>query len=111
MSKLRVLHNPRCSKSRGALALLDERGVDYDVVRYLEQPLDPQEIARLYALLGDTMVRRGEAVYKELGLKNASPEQLVEALAQHPILIERPLAITAERALVARPPERILELL
>ena len=110
-----LLHNPRCSKSRGAKALLEERGVVFEERLYLESPLSEDELARLRQQLGRPAVewaRRGEAAFKEAGLDAASEDAAVlSAMAQHPILIERPIAVKGDRALVGRPPENILELL
>jgi arsenate reductase (glutaredoxin) len=110
-----IWHNARCSKSRGACALLDEHGVDADVVRYLDDPPSRAEIERVMGLLGvddpREMMRTGERLYRELGLAGADPDTLFDAMATHPILIERPIVIRDDRAVVARPPERLLELL
>ncbi len=107
--------NPRCSKSRGAEALLAERGVEVERVLYLETPPSREEIERVLALLGTddprAIIRTGEAAYRELGLADADREQLLEALTTNPELIERPVVIRGDRAVVARPPERLLELL
>ena len=111
-----LYHNPRCSKSRAALALLEERNVDLEVVRYLETPPDEAALRALLDQLGMTpleLMRRGEARYRELGLKDAdvSDGERIRAMAGNPILIERPIFITGGRAIVGRPPERVLELL
>lgn len=113
---IRLLHNPRCSKSREALALLRAHGVEPEVVEYLKQPLSAAEIDRLLTVLGmepRQLIRRGEAVYKELGLDDPglSRAALIEAMANQPILIERPVAMRGERAVLGRPPEKVLELL
>lgn len=110
-----LLHNPRCSKSRAALALLEERGVACAVRAYLEEPLDVSELAALRRRLGrpaGQWLRRGEAAWREAGLGEDAPEEAVlAAMAEHPILIERPILVVGERAVVGRPPERVLELL
>ena len=115
MTGVTVWHNARCSKSRGACALLDERGVDASVVRYLDQPPSRAEIQRVMTLLGISdprqMMRTNEPVYRELGLAGADADALLDAMAQHPILIERPIVIRGDHAVIARPPERLLELL
>ena len=113
---IRLLHNPRCSKSREALALLRAHGVEPEVVEYLKQPLSAAEIDRLLTVLGmepRQLIRRGEAVYKELGLDDPglSRAALIKAMANQPILIERPVAMRGERAVLGRPPEKVLELL
>ena len=111
-----LYHNPRCSKSRAALALLAERGVDPEVVRYLEDPPDEAALLRLLDQLGMRpleLMRRGEARYRELGLKAAdvSDGERIRAMAENPILIERPIFIAGGKAVIGRPPERVLELL
>ena len=110
-----VWHNARCSKSRGACALLDERGVEPHVVRYLDAPPSRAELQRVMRLLGISdpreMMRSGEPVYRELGLDDADEDRLLDAMAAHPILIERPIVMRGDRAVIARPPERVLELL
>jgi arsenate reductase len=110
-----VLFNPRCSKCRQARDLLDDRGVAADLVHYLVDTPSRDEIVRIHALLGiddpRSMMRTGESVYRELGLADASPDELFDAMAEHPILIERPIVVVGDRAVVARPPERLLELL
>ncbi len=114
MDDLVLWTNPRCSKSRGAEQLLAERGVTPTVVRYLQTPPSRAEIAHVVGLLGGdprVLVRRGEPAYAELGLADADAERLLDALAARPELIERPVAVRGGRAVVARPPERVLELL
>ena len=110
-----VWFNPQCSKCRGAKALLEERGVEADYLRYLEDTPDRAEIERVLALLGEedprAMMRTGEAVYKELGLADAGRDALLDAMVAHPILIERPIVIRGDRAVIGRPPENVLALL
>ncbi|WP_445187148.1 arsenate reductase (glutaredoxin) [Pseudonocardia sp. Cha107L01] len=110
-----VWHNPRCSKSRGALALLAERGVDPEVVRYLDTAPSRAELVEVLRRLGSddplVITRTGEARYRELGLAGADRDTVLDALAANPILIERPIVLVGDRAVVARPPERALELL
>jgi len=113
--RLVLLHNPRCSKSRAARALLEERGVEFSERRYLEQPLSRAELSDLAARLGRSphaWVRKGEEAYREAGLDASSDdERVLDAMAAHPILIERPIAIRGPRAVVGRPPEEVLSLL
>jgi arsenate reductase len=113
--ELLLLHNPRCSKSRAAKALLEERGARFAERRYLEDPLSRAELAELRARLGRPVAewtRRGEAAFAEAGLAaGASDEALLDALAAHPVLLERPILLRGLRAVVGRPPERVLELL
>jgi len=107
--------NPSCSKCRTADALLTEHGIDAIQVRYLDTAPTVDELIRLMNLLGiddpRSMMRAGEPVYSELGLSDASNEELLEAITQHPILLERPIFVLGERAVIGRPPERLLELL
>ncbi len=115
MSDVTIYHNPRCSKSRTTLALLEENGVSPDVVLYLETPPSAQDISGLLAKLSMTagqLVRSGEDVYKECGLhKDSSDEQVLAAMAQHPKLIERPIVVMGNRAVLGRPPENVLALI
>lgn len=107
--------NPSCSKCRTADALLRDRGVDAELVRYLDAAPTVDELRRLMGLLGiddpRLMMRTGESVYAELGLDRASGESLLEAISAHPILLERPILVVGDRAVIARPPEKVLELL
>lgn len=112
--RLTIWHNPRCSKSRQALALLEEAGVDFGIRLYLTDPLSADDIAIVLSQLGCTpreMMRTGEPVYKELGLAQAEDGALLAAMVNHPILIERPIIFSGTRAIIARPPERVHELL
>ena len=116
MTDLTLYHNPRCSKSRGALALLQARYLTPNVVRYLETPLDATQLEALLGKLGISarqLLRTGEDEYKTLNLADASlsEAQLIAAIAAHPKLMERPILATADKAVIGRPPENILELL
>ena len=112
---VRIYHNPRCSKSRAACALLQEKGITAEVVDYLRTPPSRDELARIVQRLGmrpEEIVRTGEAVYKESYRgRTLSDDEWLDALAAHPILIERPIIIVGDKAVVGRPPERVLELL
>src|SRR5699024_10795494 len=112
---IRIYHNPRCSKSRQALNLLQEAGADLDIVEYLKTPLNADELAGLLRRLdmrGAELLRKGEAEYKALGLNAGTTDaDAIAAMVEHPILMERPVVVAGSRALVARPPERALELL
>lgn len=116
MERLTVYHNPVCGKSRGALELLAERNVATDVVEYLKTPLDRPTLERILALLGGPpadLVRKDKR-FKELGLDPAAyvtREQVVDVLLAHPELMERPVVLRGDRAVIARPSERVLELL
>ena len=115
MSDYTIYHNPRCSKSRNTLNLLKENGIDPTVVLYLDTPPGAVEIKELLAKLDITagqQVRRGEAAYKECGLSAASTErEIIKAMAAHPKLIERPIVVKGEEAVLGRPPENVLELI
>lgn len=113
---IRIFHNPRCSKSREALALLQARGLDPEVVDYLQHPPQPDELRTLLAQLGlpaRELLRSGEEEYASLGLADASlsDEALLQAIAAHPKLLQRPIVVHGERAVIARPPELLLQLL
>ena len=110
-----VWYNPRCSKCQGAEELLASRGVPAHRLRYLDDPPATAEIRRVLGLLGATdpraLMRTGEPLYAELGLDRAGSDELIEAMAAHPVLIERPVVIWPDRAVIARPPELLLPLL
>ncbi len=111
-----IYHNPRCSKSRATLALLAERGITPRIVAYLEQPPDVEQLRGLLRLLDmgpRDLMRRGESVYRDLGLGDPSldDERLLQAMAEHPILIERPIVVCNDRAALGRPPEQVLDIL
>ncbi len=110
-----MYYNPACSNCRTAEGILRDRGVDADYVRYLENAPSREELERVLTLLGTddprAIVREKEPIYAELGLAGAGRDELLDAMAAHPILIQRPIVIRGDRAVVARPPERLLELL
>ena len=111
-----IYHNPRCSKSRAALALIRDRGVEPEIVEYLKTPLDAEALRDLLRTLGvpvRALIRTGEAPYRELGLADpaATEDDLVAAVAAHPILMQRPVVRRGDRAVVGRPPEQVAELL
>lgn len=112
----RLFHNPRCSKSRGALELLIERGIAPEILPYLDQPPSVAELRELLRLLGlpaRALLRTGEAEYAELGLDDPAldDDALLAAMHAHPRLIERPIFVHGGRAVIGRPAERVLELL
>jgi arsenate reductase len=115
MDDVTVWFNANCSKCRGARDLLDENGVACELVRYLEDTPPRAELERVLGLLGSddprAMMRTGEPIYKELGLTDADRDALLDAMVAHPILIERPIVIRGGRAVIARPPEKLLALL
>ena len=110
-----VFFNPECSNCRTAAAILEERGVDADYIRYLETSPTRDELEAVLVKLGTDdprdIVRTKEPVYAELDLDSADRDQLLDAMVANPILIQRPIVIHGDRAIVARPPERLLELL
>jgi len=112
----RLYHNPNCTKSRGALELLRERGITPDVVRYLDHAPSVDELRELVAMLGTgarSLLRTGEPDYAELGLADPAldDEALLAAMHAHPRLIERPVFVHGGRAVIGRPAERVLEIL
>ncbi|MGR5067005.1 arsenate reductase (glutaredoxin) [Vibrio alfacsensis] len=112
-----IYHNPRCSKSRQTLELLEQNGVTPEVVKYLDTPLNVEQLKVLYAQLGFSsvrdMMRTKEDIYKELALGGASvtDAQLFEAMAQNPKLFERPVVVANGKAKIGRPPEQVLDIL
>lgn len=116
MSDIILYHNPRCSKSRAALALLEENDISPQIILYLDHPLGREELEGLLVKLGMSIrdiLRKGEAEYKQyqLGDNSISDDIVFEIVAEHPRLMERPIIVRGERALIGRPPERVLELL
>ena len=115
MPAVTLYHNPRCSKSRKTLELLEEHGVHPNIVLYLETPLTREEISGLLRKLGLTagqLVRRGEDEYKASGLgKDSTDEEILAAMTKYPKLLERPIVVRGTRAVVGRPPEKVLELI
>jgi arsenate reductase (glutaredoxin) len=115
MSEFTIYHNPRCSKSRNTLALLQEKGIEPEVVLYLENTPDAGQLQALLTMLDKTagdIVRRSEEAYKACGLsKDSSEEALIAAMVAHPKLIERPIVVHDGRAVLGRPPENVLELI
>jgi arsenate reductase (glutaredoxin) len=115
MANVTIWHNPRCSKSRNAVALLEEKGVESEIVKYLDTPPSKEEIVELLKMLGISaraLMRTKEAIYKELDLKNENDEEkLIEAMVDNPKLIERPIVIKDGKAAIGRPIENIVALL
>jgi arsenate reductase len=115
VQELTVYHNARCSKSRAACEILAGKGVEARIVDYLNTPPDKEELRALLKKLKmkpSGLVRRGEAVFKEnYAGKTLDEEQWLDALATHPILIERPIVVRGENAVIGRPPEKVLELI
>lgn len=111
-----IYHNPRCSKSRQTLALLEEKGVAPKIIEYLKTPPSAAELKAVVKKLGLTphdIVRKGEARYAELGLKDRTmtDDQLLALMAENPILIERPIVVSRTKAAIGRPPEQVLKVL
>jgi arsenate reductase len=116
MPEVTLYHNPRCSKSRAALELLESRGVRPQIVAYLETPPDRQALEQLLRKLGleaRQLLRTGEPEFAALGLDDPAlgESALLDAIAAHPRLLERPIAVAGDRAVIGRPPDRVLELL
>lgn len=109
-----IWHNPRCSKSRDTLALIEASGHPFVIRRYLEDTPTEHELKAAQSALGVPvidMVRRGEKAFRELALNDVDDATLLLALTQHPILIERPIVLHMSRAVIGRPPENVLKLL
>jgi len=116
MSDVIIYHNPRCSKSRATLALLRERGIEPEIVEYLKNPPDENEMARILGMLEMDpleLMRKGEDEYAELGLEEKKDDhaELIKQMLAHPILIERPIVVKDNKARLGRPPENVLEIL
>ncbi len=115
MKNVTIWHNPRCSKSRNALTLLEEKGIEAEVVKYLDTPPTKEELKTLLLQLGMSareLMRTKEDIYKELGLKEVEDEEkLIEAMVANPKLIERPVIIKEGKAVIGRPIENVVELL
>lgn len=109
-----IWHNPRCSKSRATLALIEEAGITPEIRRYLDNPPSEAEIREVLALLripAKKLIRKGEALFKELGLEDAGEDRLIKAMAENPKLVERPVVIKDGKATLGRPPESVLDIL
>ena len=114
--KVTIYHNPRCSKSRQTLALLRERGIEPVVVEYLQNPPDRSHLRAILKRLGMAprdLMRHGEEAYRATGLGDASltEEELLSAMIEHPVLIERPIVVAGDKAAIGRPPEAVLKIL
>lgn len=113
---LKIWHNPRCSKSRETLGLLEDKGYEIEVIHYLDNPPSSDALDRVLNFLGmepRELMRRKEPVYKELGLDGDSlgRAELISAMVSNPVLIERPIVICGSRAAIGRPPEAVLDIL
>ena len=113
---LKIVHNPRCRKSREALKLLQEREVDFVVIEYLKTPLKQKQLEFVISCLNKSdykkIIRQNESIYKEkYKNKILSKSDLIQAIVRHPILLERPIVVKDKKAIIGRPPENILDLL
>ena len=111
-----MFHNPRCSKSRQTLSLIQEKNIDINIIEYLKTPPDISQLKQILKQLGcgpRQLMRKSEQIYKDLDLgnENKTAEDLVIAMTQNPILIERPIVLSGEKAAIGRPPESILNIL
>ncbi|MCB1859501.1 MAG: arsenate reductase (glutaredoxin) [Gammaproteobacteria bacterium] len=111
-----IFHNPRCSKSRQTLQILEENGLQPEITEYLKTPPDKARLEKILNMLGlepRDLMRRKEAEYREAGLDNESlsREQLIQAMIDHPKLIERPIVIHNGKAVLGRPPEKVLDII
>ncbi|PKR58712.1 arsenate reductase (glutaredoxin) [Thalassospira lohafexi] len=109
---VRIYHNPRCSKSRQTLALIEEKGITPDVILYLDTPPSPQEMSELIEMLGmqpEDILRKKEA--REEGIADLRGDDLIEALCAHPRALERPIVVNDHKAVLGRPPENVLDIL
>ena len=114
--KVQILHNPRCSKSRQTKEILENQGVDASVVEYLKTPPTKAQLEEILGMLGlepRELMRKNESAYKDnnLGDDSLTREQLIQAMVDNPILIERPIVIKGNKAAIGRPPEKVLEIL
>jgi len=110
-----IYHNPRCSKSRATMALLEERNVNPDIIEYLKNPPSEAELDHILTMLGkepEELMRKGETEYgKFIRGRNLSRAEQIRLMVEHPILIERPIVVKGDKATVGRPPESVLDIL
>jgi len=111
-----IFHNPRCSKSRQTLSLIQEKNIDINIIEYLKTPPDISQLKQILKQLGyepRQLMRKSEQIYKDLDLgnENKTAEDLIIAMTQNPILIERPIVLSGEKAAIGRPPESVLNIL
>jgi arsenate reductase len=114
--KVQILHNPRCSKSRATLQLLHDKGIDPEIIQYLDTPPDADQLSSILSKLDlrpRDLMRKGQSEYMEMGLdsEQLSDKQLIAAMLKAPILIERPIVLANGKAAIGRPPESVLEIL
>ena len=111
---MEILHNPRCSKSRATLNIILENNIQPTIRLYLDVPLSVEEIRNLLIKLdatADQIIRKNEEVYKKLNLKDSDQDLLIENISKNPILLERPIVVKGEKAIIGRPPENVMKLL
>ena len=116
MKKVKIYHNPRCSKSRQTLQILEENGVEPEIIKYLETPPTVAELERVLELLNKQprdIMRKNEAEYKEYDMsnENLSKSDLIRLMREYPKVIERPIVFTKDKAAIGRPPESVLDIL
>ncbi len=114
--KVTIYHNPRCTKSRQTLELLQSRGIEPEIIEYLKTPPGKNKLKEILKMLGlepRDLMRKNEDEYKKAKLDNPklSKDDLIEAMVKHPILIERPIVVANGKAAIGRPPEKVLEIL
>lgn len=112
---MKIYHNPRCMKSRQTLALLEKNGVNPDIILYLEKPPTKtalKKILKMLALKPEQLLRKGEAIYKEnYKGKELTDAEWIDAMIEHPKLIERPIVVSGDKAVIGRPPDNVLDLI
>ncbi len=115
MSKLKIYHNPRCRKSRETLALIEDSKTEVEIIEYLKTPPSQEELGAIIELLGispEKLLRKGEAIFKEqFKGKSLSDQEWIEAMVEYPKLIERPIVVKGDQAIIGRPPENVEKLL
>ena len=114
MAEVKIYHNPECSKCRQTLDLVRARGVEPEIVEYLENPPDEKTLELLLSKLGiepEELVRKKEDLYEELNLEQVGRRELIAAMVENPVLIERPIVVKGEQATIGRPPENVLNIL
>lgn len=116
LDKLVIYHNPRCSKSRETLQILEDNNLNPEIIEYLDEPPTVQELTRIIGMLGieaRELLRTTEQVYKdaELDDDSLSEEEIIEALCEYPALLQRPIVVAGDKAILGRPPTRVLDII
>ncbi len=112
--KIIIYHNPRCSKSRAVLSILNSKGVEFDLIDYIKNPPNQAILKKILDKMGGNaadLLRTNEREYQDLGLKNTTDEKILDAITSNPILLQRPIVISDTKAIIGRPPERVLDIL